>query len=770
MDPVSTGVVGGGGDATPFVSFAERFRRGFVLEGAARVAGAVVYDEPAGGGRTEHFLRNGVDAARLRPVGREAKKCVQVERRTGVACMRADPRAAAAAFPGAAAVWLDGVEDPEGVAERAMKAMARGGCLVLGCCVPEGDGLRDLADGRERVRDAMRAAGAEEVMVDRIRAAGEGRVGGGTVVVVVGCGVAAGGTHRADEGGEGARPMRVGQRVRHMGRSAVVESVDAETGLVEVREAGGGGEDASTVFAAMDEVEEEEEEGGGDERVHGEESEGGEESAAETEEEEEEEEGEEDLVEEDNPAAGTEEEEEEDDEGSVSAHHVVELDRQATAPSPRKERFLMRYRVERGARARPGKQLMADVVGIGFGSDIPGVRAGNAWIRERFADEMARGDVEEARPHNKVAFKGFASRPASPQSTETEDGERDGEEAMPSGEGREGSGAGVEAGGRGETEGGAEAEGGAEGGEAGIEGGGESTAREGLVGTLVRVLHADEVLLVERRASRFAAMASDTTYHLRRADGRLFGPPYALKREGERGVGSHYLPATEAEREAFAEERERHRTEGTFVHAPCETQDRRPLPALGCRASLPSSSSSPPAKRPRQASLFHPPPTFFVDDSAPQAGSLWMATREWKKKGRQGEDDDEGRCVRCVVRAVSVRSGKRTAEESLLLAGKDSNWVPTREHVQSRSIASSLPHNPSSTPLRFLRENARAVLDAYLATRLPSSVQACAMEEEDEDVMVCDLSAARDLHLVHTTDEKQGVEKGVASMALAGGR
>ena len=312
--------------------------------------------------------------------------------------------------------------------------------------------------------------------------------------------------------------------------------------------------------------------------------------------------------------------------------------------------------------------------------------------------------------------------------------------------------------------------GGAEGGEArreaGIEGGGESTAREGLVGTLVRVLHADEVLLVERRASRFAAMASDTTYHLRRADGRMFGPPYALKREGERGVGSHYLPATEAEREAFEEERERHRREGTFVHAPCETQDRRPFPALGYRAS----SSSPPAKRPRQASLFHPPPTFFVDDSAPQAGSLWMATREWKKKGRQGEDDDEGRCVRCVVRAVSVRSGKRTAEESLLLAGKDSNWVPTREHVQSRSIVSSLPHSPSSTPLRFLRENARAVLDAYLATRLPSSVQACAMEEEDEDLMVCDLSVARDLHLVHTTDEKQGVEKGVASMALDGGR
>ena len=120
------------------------------------------------------------------------------------------------------------------------------------------------------------------------------------------------------------------------------------------------------------------------------------------------------------------------------------------------------------------------------------------------------------------------------------------------------------------------------------------------------------------------------------------------------------------------------------------------------------------------------------------------------------------------MRAVSVRSGKRTAEESLLLAAKDSNWVPTREHVQSRSIVSSLPHSPSSTPLRFLRENARAVLDAYLATRLPSSVQACAME--DEDVMVCDLSAARDLHLVHTTDEKQGVEKGVASMALDGGR
>ena len=158
------------------------------------------------------------------------------------------------------------------------------------------------------------------------------------------------------------------------------------------------------------------------------------------------------------------------------------------------------------------------------------------------------------------------------------------------------------------------------------------------------------------------------------------------------------------------------------MHAPCETQDRRPFPALGCRAS----SSSPPAKRPRQASLFHPPPTFFVDDSAPhQAGSLWMATREWKKKkGRRGEDDDEGRCVRCVVRAVSVRSGKRTAEESLLLAGKDSNWVPTREHVQSRSIVSSLPHSPSSTPLRFLRENARAVLDAYLAAR-PSPPPSC---------------------------------------------
>jgi hypothetical protein len=63
--------------------------------------------------------------------------------------------------------------------------------------------------------------------------------------------------------------------------------------------------------------------------------------------------------------------------------------------------------------------------------------------------------------------------------------------------------------------------------------------------------------------------------------------------------------------------------------------------------------------------------------------------------------------------------GERTAEEALRLAAKDSNWFPTREHVQSRSISASLlPHDPFATPpLRTLRANARAVLDAYLAAR-----------------------------------------------------
>ena len=233
MDAVAAGV-GGGGEGTSFVSFAERFRRGFVLEGATRVAGAVVYDEPPGGGRTEHLLRNGVEAARLRPVRREAKGCVEVERRTGVPCLHADPRAAAAAFPGAAAVWLDGVDDPEGVAERAMQAMAKGGCLVLGCCVRGVS--EDLADGRARVRQAMEAAGAEEVVVDRIRS------GGGTVVVV-GCGVAAEGTGAADDEGP---PLQVGQRVRSMGKAAVVLSVDVETELVEVREV-----DRDSLFVTM---------------------------------------------------------------------------------------------------------------------------------------------------------------------------------------------------------------------------------------------------------------------------------------------------------------------------------------------------------------------------------------------------------------------------------------------------------------------------------------------------------------------------------------
>jgi hypothetical protein len=62
--------------------------------------------------------------------------------------------------------------------------------------------------------------------------------------------------------------------------------------------------------------------------------------------------------------------------------------------------------------------------------------------------------------------------------------------------------------------------------------------------------------------------------------------------------------------------------------------------------------------------------------------------------------------------------GERTAEEALRLAAKDSNWFPTREHVQSRSISASLhPHVPVASPLRTLRANARAVLDAYLAAR-----------------------------------------------------
>ena len=69
--------------------------------------------------------------------------------------------------------------------------------------------------------------------------------------------------------------------------------------------------------------------------------------------------------------------------------------------------------------------------------------------------------------------------------------------------------------------------------------------------------------------------------------------------------------------------------------------------------------------------------------------------------------------------------GERTAEEALRLAAKDINWVPTREHVQSRSISASLlPHDPFATPLRTLRANARAVLDAYLAAR-PSPPPSC---------------------------------------------
>ena len=106
------------------------------------------------------------------------------------------------------------------------------------------------------------------------------------------------------------------------------------------------------------------------------------------------------------------------------------------------------------------------------------------------------------------------------------------------------------------------------------------------------------------------------------------------------------------------------------------------------------------------------------------------------------------------MRAVSVRAGERTAEEALRLAAKDSNWVPTREHVQSRSISASLlPHDPFATPLRALRANARAVLDAYLAARpsppsvvhegTPDDVNEGAEDEEDEEEVVRDLAVAR---------------------------
>jgi len=101
---------------------------------------------------------------------------------------------------------------------------------------------------------------------------------------------------------------------------------------------------------------------------------------------------------------------------------MIEESPDALPVSPRKARFLRRFTIQKGAKARPAKNKMlaVDLVSYDMGFD-PSKKAGegsaqafNAWIRSTFATEIAAGDVTEHRPKNKVAFKGFTSAPPTP--------------------------------------------------------------------------------------------------------------------------------------------------------------------------------------------------------------------------------------------------------------------------------------------------------------------------------------------------------------------